>query len=263
MAKRFVDLSVALEDGGFSDPPPLRPRVHYVTHAEGAALMMPMFPGMRTEDFPAAEGWAAEDLTINSHSGTHVDAPWHYASTMNASTENGVEAAWGIDEIPLDWFYRPGVKLDFRGKPDGYLVSAREVEEELARNGHMLEPLDIVLVNTSAGALYGSPQYLDAGCGFGREATLWLLERGVRVTGTDAWSWDPPMSSVRKRYIETGDPSIIWEGHKAGREIGYCHMEKMTNLDLLPPSGFLVCCFPYKIKHGSAGFTRAVAILEG
>ena len=61
----------------------------------------------------------------------------------------------------------------------------------------------------------------------GAEATLYLLERGVRVTGTDGWSWDAPFIHTAKRYAETHDPSIIWEGHKAGRHIGYCHIEKL------------------------------------
>ena len=52
--------------------------------------------------------------------------------------------------------------------------------------GYMLRASDIVLVNTSAGEAYGEPDYLDCGCGLGREATLWLLESGVRVVGTDA-----------------------------------------------------------------------------
>ena len=65
----------------------------------------------------------------------------------------------------------------------------------------------------------------------GREATLHLLKQGVRVTGIDGWSWDAPFSFTHKRFLETGDPSIIWEGHKAGRDIGYCHMEKLTNLE--------------------------------
>jgi kynurenine formamidase len=55
---------------------------------------------------------------------------------------------------------------------------------------------------------------------------------------------------------------LIWEGHKAGREIGYCHLEKLHNLELLPPSGFVVSCFPVKIRGASAGWTRAVAILD-
>src|SRR5437016_3517612 len=66
-----------------------------------------------------------------------------------------------------------------------------------------------------------------------------------------------------KGYKQTGDARIIWEGHKAGREIGYCHMEKLANLDALPDHGFKVACFPVKIDKASAGWTRAVAIIEG
>jgi kynurenine formamidase len=95
----------------------------------------------------------------------------------------------------------------------------------------------------------------------GRDATLYLLERGVRVTGTDAWSWDAPFVHTAKRYAAERDASIIWEGHRAGREIGYCHIEKLHNLESLPASGFEVACFPVSVQGGSAGWTRAVAIL--
>ena len=95
----------------------------------------------------------------------------------------------------------------------------------------------------------------------GAEATLYLLERGVRVTGTDAWSWDAPFSYTAARYAQSGDASIIWEGHKASRQVGYCHLEKLQNLEALPADGFTVACFPMKIHAASAGWTRAVAIL--
>jgi kynurenine formamidase len=168
-----------------------------------------------------------------------------------------------IDEVPLDWCYRPGVKLDFRCLPNGHVVSAGEVETELERIGHSLQPLDIVLVNTAAGTRYGKGDYLATGCGMGREATLYLTSRGVRVTGTDGWSWDAPFVYTAKRFAETRDAAIVWEGHKAGREIGYCHLEKLHNLESLPATGFLVACFPVKIRAASAGWTRAVAIFEG
>jgi len=92
---------------------------------------------------------------------------------------------------------------------------------------------------------------------------MFLLERGIRVTGTDAWSWDAPFDKTAERYAETGDAGLIWEGHKAGRHIGYCHLEKMHNLEELPPTGFMVSCFPHKIRGASAGWTRAVAIIDG
>jgi kynurenine formamidase len=96
----------------------------------------------------------------------------------------------------------------------------------------------------------------------GYEATMYLLKKGIRVTGTDAWSWDAPFSHTARKVKETGDTSLIWEGHKAGRDIGYCHLEKLHNLEVLPAFGFTVSCFPHKIKGASAGWTRAVAIFD-
>ena len=95
------------------------------------------------------KGCASERCQITTHFGTHLDAPWHYHPTMN-----GGERAWTIDEVPLEWCFGRGVKLDFRDKPDGYVCSAADVEAELERIGHTLQPFDIVLVNTSAGARY-------------------------------------------------------------------------------------------------------------
>ena len=257
MARRFVDLTVALEEGIASDPPAMLPRIEYMAHDQTAEQICSYFPGLTPDGLPGREGWAVERLTVSTHNGTHLDAPYHHHSTMN-----GGERAITIDEVPLEWCFNPGVKLDFRHLADGHVVSPAEVEAELDRIGHTLSPLDIVVVNTSAGSRYGQDDYLVRGCGMGREATLYLTERGVRVTGTDAWSWDAPFALTAKAFAETGDPSIIWEGHRASIEIGYCHMEKLTNLDQLPPTGFTISCFPWKIRGASAGFTRAVAIFD-
>lgn len=257
MARRFIDLSVALEADIASDPEIMLPEIEYMSHADTAAQVMSFFPGLHRDDLPGGEGWAVEKLSIYTHNGTHLDAPYHHHSTMD-----GGKPAFTIDEVPLDWCFNPGVKLDFRHFEDGYLVTPDDIEVELDRIGHTLRPLDIVVVNTSAGSHYGQPDYLAKGCGMGRAATLYLLERGVRLTGTDAWSWDAPFAITAQRYAETGDASLIWEGHRASMDIGYCHIEKLTNLDQLPPTGFTVSCFPFKIKAASAGFTRAVAIIE-
>jgi kynurenine formamidase len=257
MARRFVDLSVRIENEIRSDPPGLEPSIEYRTHTDTAPIVARRYDGLAPEELVDGEGYAIEFLKLNTHCGTHVDAPWHFASTM----DRGKPAA-KIDEIPLDWFFGRGVKLDFRHLPDGHVVSAAEVEAELKRIGHQLEPYDIVMVNTSAGKRFGDPDYVKAGCGMGREATLYLTSRGVRVTGTDCWSWDAHFEHMAKRYAEVKDVKVIWEGHKAGREIGYCHIEKLHNLEVLPPHGFTVSCFPVKVKGGSAGWTRAVAIFE-
>lgn len=252
----IIDLSVPLEAGIASDPPGLRPEIDYMDHAEGAAEIERM-TGIKASDLPNGAGWAAEKCRITTHNGTHLDAPWHYHPTMDSG-----HRAITIDEVPLDWCFRPGVKLDFRHLPDGHVVTATEVEDELARIGHALQPLDIVLVNTAAGAAYGQPDYVSRGCGMGREATLYLTRSGVRIAGTDGWSWDAPFGPTLQRIRETGNSHLFWEGHKAGAEIGYCHIEKLTNLESLPDTGFTVACFPVKVARASAGWCRAVAILN-
>jgi kynurenine formamidase len=258
MPQRFVDLSIFLENDVVSDPPFMRPKITYQTHEETVKEAQTFFEGVAKEDFPGGEGFAAaETITLSTHNGTHLDAPWHFHPTMD-----GGKRAITIDEVPLDWCFRPGVKLDFRHFPNGYVVTADDVEQELARVNYELQPFDIVLVNTAAGKALGNPDFVNIGCGMGYEATMYLLKKGIRVTGTDAWSWDAPFSYTARKVKETGDTSLIWEGHKAGRDIGYCHLEKLHNLEVLPAFGFTVSCFPHKIKGASAGWTRAVAIFD-
>jgi kynurenine formamidase len=257
MARRFVDLSIYLENDVVSDPAPFGPKITYVDHDVSAPQMLQFFPGLKKEDLPDGAAWAVEKVELITHNGTHLDAPYHFHPTMNKG-----ERAITIDEVPLEWCFQPGVKLDFRHLPDGYVATAADVEKELKRINHDLEPLEIVVVNTRAGSRYGYDDYVNAGCGIGREATLYLLEHGVRLTGTDAWSWDAPFVYTAEKYKATRDAALIWEGHKAGRELGYCHLEKLHNLEALPAEGFTISCFPHKIRGASAGWTRAVAIFE-
>ena len=143
MTRRYVDLSVPLEAGIVSDPDIMLPEIEYLTHEDTAEQICAIFPGLSKDQLPNGEGWAVEKLQIATHNGTHLDAPYHYHSTMN----NG-ERAITIDEVPLEWCFNPGVKLDFRKFEDGYIVTASDVEKELERIGHKLKPRDIVVGNT-------------------------------------------------------------------------------------------------------------------
>lgn len=261
MPRRLIDISVALKAGIKSDPPHMLPEIDYIDHKMSAPAMAE-YMGVRIEELPEGEYAAVERVKISTHNGTHLDAPYHFFSRMNERLKPGGEPSWRIDEVPLDWCFQPAVKLDFRHLPDGHVATPGDVQAELKRIGHALAPLEIVVVNTAAGARYGEENFVDSGCGIGKAATLWLLEQGVRLTGTDGWSWDAPFSFTRDRLKAGGDPALIWEGHRAGREIGYCHLEKLSNLDQLPADGFEISCFPVKVHRASAGWTRAVAILQ-
>jgi len=256
--KRFIDLSVSIEDGLPSDPEFMIPKIEYWDHHnQGLTSMLSFFPPAQKDDLPEGLGWAIEFLRLSTHSGTHLDAPWHYHPTMDGNHTKALT----IDEVPLEWCLSDGVLLDLRDKPDGYLVRPGDLESALQRIDYRLAPLDIVLIRTGAADFWGTPEYLGKGCGMGRDATLWLLNQGVRITGTDAWSWDRPLGFMAADFKQSGDPSVIWEGHFAGIEKGYCHLEKLANLDQLPPTGFQVACFPVKIKAASAGWARVVGIL--
>ncbi len=257
MSRKIIDLSISIEPGLPSDPPIMIPQVTYIDHNMGADQMEDFFPGVKKEQLPGGLGWALEMLTLTTHSGTHLDAPYHYHPTMDRG-----QPALTIDQIPLEWCFSDGVLLDFRQKNDGERITARDVERELDRIEYKLKPLDIVLVQTGADAAWGTEAYLVKGAGMDRESTLFLTEKGIKVVGIDAWSWDRPLPFLAQEFQETGNPKVIWEAHFAGIEIGYCHMEKLANLSAIGrPFGFKVCCFPVKIKNASAAWTRPVAIV--
>lgn len=262
----YIDLSVAIESGLPCDPPFMIPEIKYTGHTEGANEMAAIFEGLEpSRDLPDGKGWAVESVSLTTHTGTHLDAPYHYAPIMDRAKEE--QKSWTIDQIPLEWCVGHLVVIDFSGMPDGYVATPSDIDQALERLDYRLKTGDIVCVHTSASPYWGTPEYLSRGCGIGRDATLHILRQGVRVVGTDAWSWDAPFSHTGEKWKESlkkGDPAsgIIWEGHFAGIEMGYFQMEKLTNLDKVPHLGATIYCFPIKIKDASAGWVRAVAAVR-
>ena len=135
MPRRFVDLSIYLENDVLSDPPPLAPKITYQTHRDTMREFNQLLPGTSPDDFPDGEAAAAEWVSLSTHNGTHLDAPYHFHSTMNKG-----ERSITIDEVPLDWCFQPGVKLDFRHLPDGHVVTGAEVEAELETDVGITNP---------------------------------------------------------------------------------------------------------------------------
>ncbi len=250
---RIVDLSALIAPSPEGTPAFERTDIAYLLHAGGAAQAQAILK-VPPSVFRHEEGWATEEFTkFGTHNSTHVDAPWHYNS------EIGGQRAQTIDELPLEWFFSDSVVLEMRHKADGEALTIADVQNELGRIGYTLKPLDIVLVRTGRDEFYGCPDYIFRGCGVTADATHWLYEQGVRVMGIDAWGWDAPLDKQAQTALAKQQPGIFWAAHQV--DLPYAQIERLMNLASLPPFGFKVACFPLKIKNGSAGPTRAVAIL--
>jgi kynurenine formamidase len=250
---RLVDLSAPIEPSPPELPEVLRTDIEFEDHESGAAQIEAML-GVGKELLRDGEGWALETFTrFGTHNSTHVDAPWHYNSTIRG------QRAQTIDELPLDWFLSDGVVLDMSAKEDGDPVTAAEAEAELRRIDHELKERDIVLVRTGRDELYRQPDYVARGPGVSAEATRWLYERGVRVMGIDAWGWDAPLHIQAEQAKQRGEAGVFWSAHQC--DLPYSQIERLVNLGELPQTGFRVACFPLRIVGASAAPARVVAIL--
>jgi kynurenine formamidase len=248
----IVDLSVPLQPRA-DDRDFMRIEIEYADHAAGAAAIERLF-GVGPELLRDGEGWAVDAFKhLSTHATTHVDAPWHYNSTI------GGRPAKTIDQLPLEWFYGPGVVLDFHDRADGEAIGPADLRAGLAAAGHELAPGDIVLIRTGRDEFYTRTDYPARGPGVSAEGTRWLYDRGIRVMGVDAWGWDRPLHMQAEEALAAGRAGIFWAAHQADLE--YCQIERLANLRALPATGFTVACFPLKLVGASAAPARVVAIL--
>src|SRR5688572_26223230 len=192
---RLIDLSLPISPST-AEPGP--PRIQYVNHKQAATDLAAIAtrlarqaapsttppPDITEQAFPECLGLANENLELDTHAGTHMDAPWHFGPVVAGAP------ARTIDEVPIEWCFGPGVRLDLRHKCAGEAIEPQDLAAARARTGHHLETGDIVLLWTGADQHFEKADYFSAHPGMSREATLWLIERGVRVMGIDAWGFD-------------------------------------------------------------------------
>lgn len=250
---KIIDLSVPIDNKATE---PFTPHIRYESHEEGAVNAAELYD-LRKEDFPESKAWALETITLTTHTGTHVDAPWHYWPTSEGKPSRT------IDQLPLEWFYGNGVLLDFTDKPIGHEVSVADLKQKLAAIAYELKPFDIVLIRSDADKKFFEKNYFQSHVGVSAEATHWLIDQGIKVMGTDGWGWDIPFDKQAADYKQDPRDGVLWAAHFVGKDKEYCQIEKLANLELLPkPFGFKVAVFPVKITGASAGWARPVAIFE-
>lgn len=248
---RLVDLSVAVEAGP-SEPVPVQ--IDVVSHEEGADILGRP-GGIDRTAFPDGCALSLEHVKLTSHTATHIDAPSHYGPMCEG------RPARSIDQLPLDWFFGPGILLTCRGD-DATAVSLEEVRRKLDRLSRPMAVGDIVLIDTGAYERWGTPEYFTDFRGVSVEATRFLVESGAKVIGVDSFGFDPPFHRMLDAYAVTGDQSVLWPAHMYGREREYCQIERLSNLRAIGRAeDFHVACFPIKITGAGAGWSRVVAMV--
>jgi len=200
---------------------------------------------------PAGFFYAANSFCTPEHGGTHLDAPVHFGEGRRTA-----------DEVPVRQLIAPAVVIDVAERtaadPD-YRLTAADVAAWEARHGR-IPPGAIVLLRTGWSArwpdrrrYFGDDKPGDASNlhfpSYGQEAArLLVVQRQVGALGVDTAS------------IDHG-PSRDFLVHRLAAAADVPGLENLTNLDRLPPAGAWVIALPMKIRGGSGGPARVVALL--
>jgi len=228
---------------------PLKTRVRQaVKFLTGESRILP-------SDFPGRAFLTLDTVKLPTHMGTHVDAPVHYGPNARG------DQAMSVDQLPLEWFFGRGVRLDLRHKGRAEYIETDDIERALDAAQHQLRAGDIVLIWTGTDALWGKKEYFSDAPGMSRDATEWLVERGIKGIGIDTYGFDRPFPAMLGDFFRTRDRRHLWPAHFYGREREYIQIERLTNLKELPDSGFEVVCFPLKIRGLDASWVRAVGVV--
>ena len=252
---RIVDLSKTISYKK-EDPWFMRIKIKNISHAKSIRLIRYILKLPKKLLPHKFQGWADDKIkNMGVHSSTHIDAPWHYGPVVEG------KKAKTIDEVPLEWLYGDGVVINMSHKKDFEMITVEDLKAALEETGTNLKKGNIVLIRTDRDQLKGK-DFFERGTGMSKEATEWLINHDIKVMGIDQWGWDLPLKYLAKKAKQTNNKELFWEGHLVGLDREYLHMEQLTNLKALPPSGFKIAVFPLKIKGGSAAPARVVAIFE-
>jgi kynurenine formamidase len=197
--------------------------------------------------------YSAYRYSAAEHGGTHLDSPVHFA-----------KGRYTVDELPLQQLLGAAIVIDVTAQcasnPD-YLVSVNDFENWERRNGR-IPAGTIVLLRTGFGKFYPD-----------RKKYLGTEERGAEAVaklhfpGLDpaAARWITTNRSIKAIGLDTASidygQSTLFESHRTLFEKNVPAFENVANLDQLPAKGFSVIALPMKIKGGSGGPLRIIAIL--
>jgi len=265
---QIIDLSLPIDEKAFEVH---KVNIERVGHKEGVEKFNRVIMGktwlgklryalgqriVKKEDLPDEEFLSLEVVHAPVHIGTHLDYSFHYG------TKSEGRPSKTADEIPLEWCYADGVKLNLSHKKPNETIKAEDLEGALKKINYSLKPNDIVLIHTGADKLYGGPKYFSDYPGVDVSAIDFLLDKGIKIFGVDTMGIDRPYRFMLKEFLEKRDPKLFYPAHFYGRKREFIHIERLANLEKLPDYGFKIICFPIRIKQTGAAWSRAVAIIE-
>ena len=182
-------------------------------------------------------------LSMSDHAGTHVDAPKHFDPTPGALS---------IDKMPLENFYTSAICLDLSAVELKATISVDEMSAALEKSGQDIQDGDTVLIYMAFNKRvpFDDPRWQHDFPGLSLEAVHWLADKGCKIFGVEAISPAPE-----------GEPNF--QAHNACGERGITHIEGLDKLEEVVGKGrFRFMGFPLKIREGSGGPMRAVAMFE-
>jgi len=262
---KIIDLSLPIDDQAFEVH---KVEIERVSHKDGVEKFNRMLMGktllgrlkyffglrlVKKEDLPDEEFLSLEIVHSPVHIGTHLDYSFHYGSKSEG------RASKTSDQIPLEWCFCDGVKLDVSHKKPNESITKEDLEDALKKINYALKPQDIVLLRTGADKFYGSPKYFSDYPGIDISAIDYLLDNGIKIFGTDTMGIDRPYKFMLREFLEEKKP--LYPAHFYGRKREFIHIERLANLEKLPGFGFKVICFPVKIRQTGAAWSRVVAII--
>jgi kynurenine formamidase len=197
--------------------------------------------------------YSAYRYSAAEHGGTHLDSPVHFA-----------KGHYTVDQIPLEQLMGAAVIIDVTkqcaANPD-YLVSVADFENWEKQNGR-IGPGTIVLLRTGFGKYYPDRKKYLGTDERGAEAVVKLHFPGLDPA---AARWLTQNRSIKAIGLDTASidhgQSTLFESHRILFEKNIPAFENIANLEQLPVKGFSVIALPMKIKGGSGGPLRIVALL--
>jgi arylformamidase len=216
---------------------PTARRVHDLT-----ALLqtyMPVWPSAPLPTFEPAgivsrDGYSIERVNCTTHTGTHMDAPYHFL-------EDGLT----VDRIPPSQLVGSAIVLDVRAEVNGTTISAKSLEKVWPKRKHP----DFVLLRTDwSHKRAPTKEYLYDFPGLEPKAAEWLVGQSVQGVGTDTLGIDPYSNSK-------------FEAHKVLLRKGIWILEALDHLDeLTSGEEYTLVAAPLKIAGASGAMARVFAI---